>query len=62
MNGEYARRGDVVEAWIKRSRDCWASDDPGWTALDYLLDDYRGHADTGTPLTEDVQGPHGDED
>lgn len=51
------RRGDEVEAWIKRTRDSYCS--PGleyegcgqaWYALDDLLDDYRLHADTGTSL------------
>jgi len=50
------RRGDEVEAWIKRTRDSydrfrWAD---SWDALDDLLDDYRLHADTGTPLDQFV--------
>lgn len=59
-----ARRGDPIDAWIKRRRDELGRGDGGsaWHALDDLLDDYREHADTGTPLTEDVQGPHGGED
>lgn len=58
------RRGDVVEAWIKRARDDFQKEAaPGataWHVLDDLLNDYREHADTGTPLSENVEGPHGD--
>jgi hypothetical protein len=57
----HARRGDAVEAWIKRQRDAFPEGTDGWHDMDALLDDYREHADTGTPLTEDVQGSHGDE-
>ncbi|MGV9282154.1 hypothetical protein [Streptomyces sp. NPDC003730] len=49
-----ARRGDQVETWLKQQRDNYASDranDPAtYDALDDLLDLYRLHADTGTPL------------
>lgn len=51
------RRDDHVAAWIKRARDARADGpSPRWDylALDYLLDDYRLHADTGTPLDEHV--------
>lgn len=49
------RRGDEVEAWIKRARDSYwrgegYADVDAWNALDNLLDDYRLHADTGTSL------------
>lgn len=45
------RRGDTVEAWLKAQRD--ASADPAeWQAMDGLLDLYRLHADTGTPLDQ----------
>lgn len=67
------RRGDPVEAWIKRHRDECAelspadaahygthANPPQWHALDALLDDYRDHADTGTPLDLPVEGPHPD--
>jgi hypothetical protein len=52
---ERPRRGDEVEAWLKAQRDGWF-DDTGaeWHALDGLLDRYRLHADTGTPLGEHV--------
>lgn len=56
-------RGSDVEAWIKRYRDRFAggpSADHLYHLVDNLLDDYRLHADTGTPLGEDVQGPEGD--
>jgi hypothetical protein len=57
----HARRGDPVAEWIKRFRDQYRyPSDPRWDVLDTLLDDYRAHADTGTPLSEDVQGPHGE--
>lgn len=62
-----ARRGNDVEAWIKRARESQraGTGDRGrtgaWYALDGLLDDYREHADTGTPLSQRVQGPHAEE-
>lgn len=54
------KRGDDVEAWIKRARDELGPTDNNayyhpWFALDQLLDDYRAHADTGTPLSEEVR-------
>lgn len=59
-----AKRGDEVEAWIKRARNQVTSgtplgdEMPGWNELDDLLDDYRLHADTGRPLSEeDHDGP-----
>jgi hypothetical protein len=61
--GAHPERGDEVEAWLKRRRDShvdaggWGS--PEWHAVDSLLDDYREHADTGTPLDLDVIGPGG---
>lgn len=56
------RRGDEVEAWIKRRRDEFDHVSTGWIIHDEMLDDYREHADTGTPLDQEVQGPNGDED
>lgn len=50
-----ARRGDEIEAWIKRTRDVYARADECWHAIDGLLDDYRLHADTGTPLSGEVE-------
>jgi hypothetical protein len=49
-------RGDDVEAWIRRWRDMLDGD--RWIAVDSMLDDYRLHADTGTPLSGEVSG-HG---
>lgn len=48
-------RRDQFEAWLKTQRDRWF-DDTGaeWRTLDDLLDRYRLHADTGTPLAEHV--------
>ncbi|WP_435606616.1 hypothetical protein [Streptomyces ardesiacus] len=52
------RRGDQFEAWLKAQRDDWASDRADvpatYDALDDLLDLYRLHADTGTPLGRHV--------
>lgn len=61
----YPRRDDPVAAWIKRARDTYVhrpdgTAQEGWHALDHLLDDYREHADTGVPLADEVQGPHGE--
>lgn len=47
-------RGDQFEAWLKAQRDEFARGDSPWPVLDYLLDNYRLHADTGTPLDEHV--------
>lgn len=50
-------RGDDVETWLKTQRDRHTDGytrDPEWEALDCLLDRYRLHADTGTPLGEHV--------
>lgn len=45
-------RADDVAAWIKRQRDLYSHGDEHWDTLNTLLDEYRLHADTGTPLTE----------
>jgi hypothetical protein len=53
------RRGDDVEAWLKRWRD---EMDPGSEAvsiLDGMLDDYRLRADTGTLLDAEVPDEQG---
>lgn len=57
------RRGDEVEAFIKRHRDDWRATS-GHDVLDDLLDAYRLHADTGTPLSvpESEIGPHGSDE
>lgn len=51
------QRGDAVKAWLKARRD--RNEDrygrtPDWYVLDAALDDYRLHADTGTPLDQHV--------
>lgn len=48
---DQAARGDAVETWLKAQRDEYhQTTDPQWQTLDYLLDTYRLHADTGVPL------------
>lgn len=47
-------RDDDVETWITRWRDAYFAADEEWFALNDLLEDYGRHADTGTPLTEDI--------
>jgi len=42
-------RNDDVEAWLRRWRDSF-HDVEEWNAINDMLDDYRAHADTGTPL------------
>ncbi len=45
----------AVEAWIRRVRDAYPGDpNPGWVALNSLLDDFRDHAAMGTPLDRPV--------
>jgi hypothetical protein len=46
-----ARNSDV-EAWLKQARDFNDFDTLRYLIIDELLDDYRLHADTGTPLSE----------
>lgn len=46
------RRGDHVEAWLKQQRDACFGHASTYNAVDGLLDDYRLHADTGTPLDQ----------
>ncbi len=41
-----------VETWLIQRRDRYV--DIGWTILNELLDDYRLHIQTGTPLTKHV--------
>lgn len=48
-------RDDAVAGWLKAAP--W--DLARWNVLDNLLDDYRLHADTGTPLDQHAcYGPH----
>ena len=48
------RRGDQFEAWLKRQRDSRPRSSHAWFMVDCVLDLYRLHADTGTPLGEHV--------
>lgn len=55
-----ARRGDDVEAWLKRDRDALLADGSDWgqeaaAVVDDLLEDYRLHADTGMPLDAEAR-------
>ena len=50
-------RGDAAEAWLKAQRDAHSDRygvTPAWFILDDLLDLYRLHADTRTPLGEHI--------
>lgn len=53
-------RGDAVAVWLRGRRDTYARDTAEWTALDFVLDDYRLHADVGEPLSTptDSLGPY----
>jgi hypothetical protein len=57
-------RGDTVETWLKAQRDRFEDHYgrlPGWYQIDDVLDQYRLHADTGTPLDQHAcSGPHCD--
>jgi len=55
-------RGDQVEQWLKGQRDEYeVRSSPRWGALDEVLDTYRLHADTGTPLDQHAcEGQHCD--
>lgn len=51
------RRGDTFDHWLRDQRDRFEDNyghAPAWYAVDAVLDAYRLHADTGTPLTEHV--------
>lgn len=57
-----------VEAFLKARRDEHTRDDhtyttsgAAWDALNDLLDDFREHMHTGTPLDQTVAGPHGED-
>ena len=63
MSEHQAKRGDDVEAYIKRWRDKFTGDRSSYTlaahgVLDDLLDDYRLHADTGAALAGDAPAAH----
>jgi len=46
------RRGDAFDHWLRDQRE--QADPIAWHIIDGLLDTYRLHADTGTPLNEHV--------
>jgi hypothetical protein len=47
--------GDQFEQWLKTQRDEYESESSEqWKALNEVLDTYRLHADTGTPLNQHV--------
>lgn len=48
------RRDDAVEAWLKAQRDACFGHASTYNVIDGLLDEYRLHADTRTPLHEHV--------
>ena len=54
MQGIPTREDDVAE-WIKKWRETFGDKSPQWYAIDDMLDDYREHADTGTPLNHEVR-------
>jgi hypothetical protein len=47
-------RGDEVERWLKAWRDRFPDDEMRQT-IDDILEDYREHADTGTPLDAEIK-------
>lgn len=51
------RRGDAVATWLKAGRDQYPSGSHHYMAMDLLLEDYRLHADTGTPLDQHACEP-----
>ena len=53
------QRGDDFERWLKWYRDQESDGSDGYKSnlypvIDWLLDEYRLHCDTGTPLSEHV--------
>lgn len=49
------KRGDDVERWLKAWRDSLGLFDDRAQEIDLMLDDYREHADTGTPLGAEIE-------
>jgi hypothetical protein len=45
-------RGDHIDQWLRAQRDEFEPCDSQWDVIDNVLDQYRLHADTGTPLDE----------
>lgn len=54
------RRGDHVDLWLQGLRGDHVHDPVAFDILDHALDDYRLHADTGTPLDEHACEPYCD--
>lgn len=56
MTAHQPRRDSDVAAWLRahRERHDYSAGNGfnAWSAIDEVLDDYRLHSDTGTPLTE----------
>ncbi|ARX81592.1 hypothetical protein SMD44_00990 [Streptomyces alboflavus] len=46
------RRSDTFDHWLRDQRE--KADPVAWHVIDGLLDTYRLHADTGTPLNEHI--------
>lgn len=56
MQRHEPKRDDDVDRWLKKWRDQFTAINSAYQILDDMLDDYRLHADTGTPLDAEVQG------
>jgi hypothetical protein len=54
LAADHPRRGDEFEAWLKAQRDEHPRPSHAWFMVDCVLDTYRLHADTGTPLAGHV--------
>lgn len=59
LDSHRPNRDDDVAGWLKRQRDKYRRmgevlESQIHLAIDDLLDDYRLHADTGTPLSEEA--------
>ena len=57
--GFHPERGDQVDRWLKKWRDSFPQGvqgtSHGWHVVDDILNDYREHADTGTPLDAEIE-------
>lgn len=51
-------RGDAVERWLIRSRAAAQHNRTRWLVINDLLWEYQQHADDGTPLNAEDEGPH----
>lgn len=52
QHAQLPSRGDRFDHWLRDQRE--QADPIAWHIIDGLLDRYRLHADTGTPLNEHV--------